>query len=338
MNTFFSTFISGFGDLIKQELPKKLPNLKVNKLLDGLITYQSTSPVIQIKDLRFFNNSFIFLHQFSGDIEFNPSGLIKRLLKEFDFELISIHVPQKQQSFRIVISQENQIISIDKSMLNKLEKRIQQSTRLDVDRSSPDIEFWLLIRREDLVLFGLRISKHTAYKKTLRPGELRPQLAYLLCLLSEPKKRDKVLDPFCGYGAIVLERAKYFPYSQIYAGDKDTKLIQELIRKSKGLEKMEIKKWDALDLKSIPDNSINKIITDPPWGIYEQVGNLTKFYQQMLNEFGRVLIKSGEIIILSSAKSEFESVLKLNSHFNLLNQYHILVSGKKAGVYKLQKF
>jgi len=83
--------------------------------------------------------------------------------------------------------------------------------------------------------------------------------------------------------------------------------------------------------------SIDKIITDPPWGI--SVGtdlNLLDFYSKMLTEFRRVVKTNGRLIILMGNKEIFEKVLKSYfSDFKLEEKYDILVSGKKASVYKL---
>ena len=40
---FFSTFITGFGEVVKSEIPKVLKNIRLELLTDGLIIYQTTS-------------------------------------------------------------------------------------------------------------------------------------------------------------------------------------------------------------------------------------------------------------------------------------------------------
>lgn len=54
----------------------------------------------------------------------------------------------------------------------------------------------------------------------------------------------------------------------------------------------------------------------------------------MLNSFYRVLNPNGVVVLLISEKELFKGLL---DKFNLLEKHDILVSGKKATVYKLKK-
>ncbi len=87
------------------------------------------------------------------------------------------------------------------------------------------------------------------------------------------------------------------------------------------------------------NESIDKIVTDPPWGHFLGKNlNLVDFYTQMLNSFYRVLRHSGLVVILIGERELFENLLSGLSHKLLLTQkYYTLVSGRKAGVYKLKK-
>lgn len=168
-------------------------------------------------------------------------------------------------------------------------------------------------------------------------GELRPELANLLCLISEPQKTDTFLDPFCGFGAIPIERAKNFPFGKVIASDIDLNNINLLKEKTK--QKIQIENWDALNLKEIEDSSIHKIVTDPPWGVYKQEGiDLISFYLKMLKEFYRILKPNGLLVLLTGRKLEIEKIINSSASLFLLEKkYNILVSGKKANVYKFRK-
>ena len=90
---------------------------------------------------------------------------------------------------------------------------------------------------------------------------------------------------------------------------------------------------------SSEDCSVNKIVTDPPWGLYEDVGmEMEGFYDKMMKEMYRVLKTNGIIVILTANKDELEKVLlNFRNKLKILNKYNILVSGKKAAVYKIIK-
>jgi tRNA G10 N-methylase Trm11 len=164
-------------------------------------------------------------------------------------------------------------------------------------------------------------------------------LAHLLCLLSEPGRNDIFLDPFCGSGSLVLERLHSFPYRQILAGDQDPTHVAALRRKTKQQKNIKLEQWDALHLTTVESHSVHKIVTDPPWGFYQDTNvNFTEFYSQMLSEFARVLQPGGLAVVLVGRKAEFEQALiAIAQHLQLRKKYDVLVSGKKAGVYQLAR-
>lgn len=301
MNAYFSTFIPGLGEVIKNQLEKLLKSFSCQLLLDGLIVYQSESSPEEIRKLRFFNNSF----------------LQKKPEEKINLKL--------GKSFRVVFSKENELISVNKERLTKIENKIAKINGLIVDRANPDFEFWFLERREGSKYTGVRLTKHPDYKTVLGKGQLRPELAELLCLISVPNINDIVLDPFARSGAIGMSRKNY-PHKEIISGDINP-------------NNQNIKNIDALNLKGFDNESVNKIITDPPWGI--SVGkdlNLNDFYIKMLNEFWRVLKPNSILVILMGNKEFFENILKnFSGKFILENKYDILVSGKKAGIYKIRR-
>lgn len=90
-------------------------------------------------------------------------------------------------------------------------------------------------------------------------------------------------------------------------------------------------------MKAFENDFISKIITDPPWGLYKDIKNITAFYALMMKEFVRVLKSGGIIVLLTARKNEFEKVLSKHKNLDLLEKYDILVSGKKSAIYKIKK-
>ena len=63
--------------------------------------------------------------------------------------------------------------------------------------------------------------------------------------------------------------------------------------------------------------------------------SVSELYTKMLKEFKRVLTRDGRIVVLTGAKEEFEMALDQESAFELVEKFNMLVSGKKAAIYKL---
>ena len=348
MTTYASTFIPGMGEVVAAALEQALEGVDPLQLLDGLAVYRSDADVAAVRALRFCNNSFVCLMSFDG-LGRNPIAQMSetvladgRLLQR-----LAPYLPRKSVSYRFVASQGNQFVALPQRTRAALERLLSGEPRLRPDHSNPDLEFWLLARREGFGFVGVRLTRHTAYEKTLARGALRPELCHLLCLISEPSATDVVLDPFCGSGAIPLERARAFPYRAVLAGDRDPKHVKSLRSKAQQLRWLQrsqrrnivVGRWDALDLRTFAPESVDKIVTDPPWGFYRGTHtDPAQFHHDMLQEFHRVLRRKGLLALLVGQPRLIESCLRdFAGKLALLKRYDVLVSGKKASVFKIEK-
>lgn len=337
MSSYFSTFTTGFNRVVEKALVGALNDVQIELLTDGLVVYKTAAKLHQIRELKFLNNSFLLLKRFN-QLSLNPiRNIVKSLIKSQEIEeIIRDYYPSKRLKFRIRASIKNHFVAIDKNLLRNLEEKITQTAKnLTVDRGFPDIEFLITIRSEGFGLVGIQFSRRPNYEKTLEKGELYPELAYILCLISEPNKDDICFDPFAGHGSIPAQRLN-FPHKEIRAGEIDRDLQQKLEKKFG--KKVIVDPVDALSLSTVSDNSIDKIVTDPPWGLYETNKDIPEFYALMLKQFHRVLRRDGIIVILTAQKELTENLLgKFEGKLKLEEKYGTLVSGKKAGVYKIRK-
>lgn len=333
MNRFFATFIPGCGEIIRQMLQERLKDVTVSALLDGAVEFETAVPYSDL-NLFCFNNVFSVLHRGQGDLDSYLRGIAQAEIRWEDAR----KNPAKVKTFRLVASKENRLTAM-KGAQSPLERQIAKMTGLRLDKSRPDTEFWLLSRSEGACYFLKRLSRHKAYDKLLHPGELHPELAYMLCWLSAPKHTDAVLDPFCGYGAIPQQRAKRFPFERIYAFDKDEKALklagENLSRKN---PKIILARQDVLSLEDrLGEASIDAVITDPPWGMFEELGGIEGFYRSALTKIDRVLKPGGRLVLLTARKEEFLGAAGAFPALHLSAQYAILVSGKKAGIFVFEK-
>lgn len=340
-NLYYSTFIPGLVEPIKQALIATLPDCRIIVALDGLIVYESNAKVELIKKLPFVTNSFYLIKSFAPGTAANISDMALKVLDDARLELKLPVNYAKRNSFRVITSVANQLVPIDTKLMQKLEGRIGGKTGLRSNRAKPDFEFWLSQRSEGYGFFAFRLSYHKAYDKMLQKGELRPELANVLCRLSEPLPDELFLDPFCGSGAIPIQRAKFFPKGLVIASDIDQQKVRSLKDRAKILDltkRLVVRQDDALNLTRYQNGSIHKIVTDPPWGHFAQLSSpITGFYTQMLTEFARILRPGGRIVILTGETIAFENCLAPVPKLSLVEKFNILLSGKKAGVYVLEQ-
>lgn len=321
-------------------MAKRQDRFKIKLVLDGLILYESDYPEREIRNFRFFNNTFVLLCFFKS-LEPNQRSLESMITsvthsRGLEKELAR-NLPPRRKFFKIVTSLENKTISVAHNLLQGLESKILRIPGLRLDIKSPNLEFLFLLRREGYGFFGVRITYPYDREGRGAKGELRKEIAHIMSILSDPQPKDSVLDPFAGHGSIPLERQTSFPYQAIFAVEHNRHLFEQLKRTLRG-KNIHLIYGDALSLREIKNTSIGKIITDPPWGVFTQTNMpLADFYSNMLKEFLRVLKRNGIIVILIGQTDIFEgAVQKFPGGLELLKKYNLLVSGKKATLYKLR--
>ena len=112
MNVYFSTFITGFGDIVAGELAKRLRGVEIVLLTDGLVIYKTTSSVEEIKKLRFLNNSFVLLKKFDKISEGSIKNILKSLIQDQNLvNIVRQSFPEKNLKFRIRASIKNQFVT-----------------------------------------------------------------------------------------------------------------------------------------------------------------------------------------------------------------------------------
>ena len=331
MAEFISSFITGFQDVVSADLPRRLPGVKILNCYDGLIHYKYDGDSHQLEKIIYFNNTFFVLKTMKGK-GLNFPSLIGALCSSKNYFLVN------KGTFRVRFQQENQFAKVDKNLTRRVEEYVVRNSRLTLDRLSPTNEIWFSIRREGFAFCGELISKREFTEKNLNKGELRPEIAYLMCCYADIQSDDVVLEPFCGYGSIPIQLEKRFACKKIYASDIDKEKINALrpLRQAQGPQEKDIELCcaDVFELAHISDNSIDVIVTDPPWGLWENIEDIEGFYKKMFASFKRVLKAQGKMVILSARTQELEAAAT-SAGLHIKKSLHTLVNGKKATLYCL---
>ena len=330
MSEFISSFTTGFEDIIAKTLPSVLKGADIINVYDGLVHYKYQGNQNNINKVIFFNNSFNVIKFFRGNqANFNNMVSVASSTR-------SSHI-KDNGTFRIRFMRGNQFEKINKQLSQIAEATITKQTKLRLDRLNPSTEFWYVIRNEGYGFYGQLLKKRSSTEKNLNKGELRPEFAYLMCSCVKLSEESVIMEPFAGFGAIPIQIKERFSFHRLIINDIDTDKIKRLQRvfNSKDL-RFCFSSNDALNQASIEDASIDLIITDPPWGYYEEINDIALFYRDMLQEFRRVIKEDGSIVILSARKNEFAEAVDKTDMFGIQKTINTLVNGKKASVYILK--
>lgn len=337
MFTYLSTFISGFSEIIDQIMRREIKDIEIIELSDGAILYRTKIPRAKILKIDFLNNTFIVLKFFSLSKKTSFEKIIKKIIHSP--ELKNMPLPLLQKEFKVFFSRENAFVKIEVTERKRLTDFLTGCFHLVNKPSSQRFnEFWLAERTGNFFALMLRVSN---VKMRAKKGELRSELASFLVYLSDPTPQDRMWDPFAGSGSIPFKRMK-FPYEKIIISDNDQKNINH-IKKGAGnflcpnKGALSIFKYDFIKGEPLHEQ-VTKIITDPPWGIHQEMNDKDAFYFELIQKAHFSLAPGGLMVFLVSRQIDLKKILLCFNHsLSLLKSIEILVSGKKATVYKIIK-
>jgi 23S rRNA G2445 N2-methylase RlmL len=202
-----------------------------------------------------------------------------------------------------------------------------------------DVEFWVTMFPGELLL-TLRLSderlRHREYKVAHLPGSLRPSVAAALGWLSEPSDDDIVLDPLCGAGTVLIERAHLGRYRQLIGGDSNPAML-DAARENVGprYKPIELNSWDATKI-ALEAASVSKVITNLPWGMrHGSHAENRRLYPYLIEEFRRVVRPQG-LIVLLTAETRLMADLMSRGVFRPHKILRVSILGAPAAIYVIR--
>ncbi len=343
---YLCTFAPGLERPVADALREDLRRARTLREWSGLVEVDAAAGAARLRALPYLNNAFALLAHVRSDSGASAARVVRRLLADGRVdELMKRTRPERGRSFRVVFSRENRLESLDPQLRAELERRVQQATGLRPERRGGDCEYWILLRREGDAFFLQRLTRRAATEKDLERGELRPEIANLLCRMSRPTAADRFLDPFAGTGAIALQRAR-LPFRSLTCVDADAERVRRLRRR---LERtrlprhadrraIHVSRGDARELVRVGDGEVDRVVTDPPWGHYAELPEPpARFYTSVLRETRRVLANDGVAVFLIGEGDALVRALEAaESGLSLNGRSDILLSGRPASVLTLR--
>jgi len=329
MAEYISSFTTGFGNIIPGDMPALLPGVRIIKVYDGLVHYRYNGSPDRIAKVIYFNNSYSVIRAFHG-----ASLSFDRMVREVASarHRYGIH----SGTFRIRYSFRNQFVKVDRRLASLAEECVLRHSGLRLDRLNPSTEVWYIIRSEGIGFYAQLLPGARRTEKNLSRGELRPELAYLISRFARIGPADTVMDPFAGCGAIPDQIHQNVRYGHLIASDIDERQVKRMSSLFGRAARVTVRCEDALALPSVADGSVDAIVTDPPWGLFEKIDDIGRFYGDMFASFSRVLKENGSVTVLSAAKREIRSAAD-GQRLELADGLDTLVNGKKAGLFRFVK-
>lgn len=312
---YLGTVSPGLEPVAKAELEAKVPGVQVEEILRGRIIFSCNDPVRSgaspLWHLRSFDNLYSFIARFPVGKYRTELSRITEAIKACDLNVAlsvarewgAVSPADRNRPPKVSVSASRQgrhtysrFEAADAALQALTEgRRFRAGTPQD-----HDYHFRLDVFDKQ-ALFSLKLSPPTFRFRGARDfsrAALRPTVAHGLIWLSKPRPDDVFLDPFCGSGTIVTERAAY-DAAALVASDVSPAVIA--VARRNVPEYVSLQCWDARQI-GMASGSVTAIVTNLPWGNQISIagGQLDSLYVEALIEMKRVPAPGGRAILLTS--------------------------------------
>lgn len=337
----------GLETLAFSEVRARIPDAELLKFARGIALFRTAAGPGNLLELRTVEDVFVTLAHITG-LGHGRDALRVLHSATSNADITSAldvwrRVRKGQPRTWRVVSQKSgahdfRRLDAGEAVSDALRRTLPHSIRHVADNA--DLEFWLWLSESEAFI-GLRLSdatmRHRTYKREHLPASLRPTVAAAMGWLARPTPEDIVLDPLCGAGTILIERALLAPLEQALGGDvrEEAVAIARRNARSAGVKVI----WHVWDARSLPLDaaSVTRIITNLPFG--KQIGapeGNTDLYKKLVNEFGRVLTEDGVLVTLTSNDRLWDSMLR-NADWHIVKKVVLVVLGQPASIFVAER-
>ena len=353
----YAQTMPGAEEIAWLEIKSRLPRVKFGEYVyakeqNGIALFSHAGTLDDLLYLRTVDD--VFLHAFSLDNisrDWRDIRLIAKQVREAEAFKQSLKTVAdfrspggKHTTCRVIARKYGEHQYRRKDVAEAVEAMIRERyrKRYKLVEDNADVEIWVNVLGSR-VLCGIRVSdgtmRHRSYKSVHLPASLRPSVAASMVLLTQPQPDDIFLDPLCGGGTLLAERALMGDYAQVLGGDIDpsrTTASQQIMENIQA-RSFDVRTWDAGELP-LADGSVSAVATNLPFG--KQVGSqqsVRKLYPRVFAEIARVLQPGRRAIVLSSEFDLVKDVVRHQAGLQIVTGYSIAVLGQWGRVYIVRR-
>tara|TARA_B100000029_G_scaffold513694_1_gene614046 strand:- start:557 stop:1555 length:999 start_codon:yes stop_codon:yes gene_type:complete len=277
-----------------------------------------------------FDNGNIIAIEVSKDIKkriaqrFAMTRRISRIVcyyKEQNLEDIlnnisEIEIGSKSFAIRVIDN-----ISSEKEIAKKLGEKISPKNKIDLDKPDVKILYYSNVRSivsiwhlDNETYYNKCLEHHVKYRPFFSPISIHPRIARSMVNLANCSLKNKIVDPFCGTGGILIE------VSSMKMGAIGIDILDKMVDYSNGNLKhynLEAKVRKG-DVEEIQNCDFNAIVTDPPYGISTTTKGegVDELMNRSMILFAQSL-KPKQRLVMAVSKPE----LVKNEKFKIVNQF-----------------
>jgi Putative RNA methylase family UPF0020 len=242
--------------------------------------------------------------------------------------------PRGYGGFRVMFHVDGRLVASSPPARLTLEEAISAATGLRPEPRGNCQEYWVIGRRDWPAMYFAERLPGGKVRPPAQQGSLSWELSALLVSLSRPGPQDVFLDPFAGRGSIVRARLAT-PARKVIFNDRDKSLYRLAVARLGDHAGLVFSHDDGTSMTSVKSAEVSAIVTDPPWGEYdESIGDYAKFTRSIAAEFSRLLNPQGGRLVLLVSRRHTEQLQESLAEvgFGCEPPTGILVNGHPASV------
>ena len=195
---------------------------------------------------------------------------------------------------------------IGRTILKKMLGKLIVDNGGVIGLDDPDITIKVIMSRS--IYIGKQLAASDRKEMTMRrnqhrpfsmPITLSPNSSRALLNMAEMKSGEKIHDPFCGTGGILLEAADLG--ARVFGSDIDERMIRGTEENFNFLNQ----EFEQLSVFDIEDSSasfppMDAVVTDPPYGRSTSTNRegLDELYERMFRAIGDILAEGGRCALI----------------------------------------
>jgi len=338
MTRFLLTTNPGIEDIAKNEVKNKISPTRIYNFFNFPGKF-----VIETSDSNI--NKILKLHSIYHVIKLLGSFEISKLDDIYN-NLIAIDIEdiQNAESFRITSERfgEHDFTSMHV-------QKVAGQAVVDKYRKKVDLKGFDVNLRVDVIgkrcFVGVQLTKESLHKRFEKPfnhpASIKAPLAYAMLILSDIKKGNTLLDPFCGSGTIPIEAALVFGNTiKIHGSDKEEFFIKGARKNAEAAGVGNLIKFRVADARSINEvyKDIDRIVTNPPYGV--RIGK-DKTIKHTIHKFllaaSQSLNDDGRIVMINLRANSIRNIIYKTRKFTVVHERVVESGGLYPHIFVLEK-
>ncbi len=338
---------SGLESLARKEILARYgdrDNLKILKREPQKIVFQFNGNPKDLLEIRTAEHLHIIAKHITGMTRSRQSlTAIRNAISRLNLQDIVNRCRQtgmrlrKRIPFRVICRMSGQR-NFQKRDLQQVVEKVFINRGWQLTRSESGMDILVELHGGDAYI-SIRISKQfwgeRIKKQTRIAHSIKSTIAYGMVALSQPHPNDVFLDPMCGAGTILLERAYSGRYRYLIGGDIATESLDATkVNFGRQHQPRQFFQWEAQKLPIQP-NAVDKIVCNMTinTGTREAVSEISNFLGNALHQFENVLKPRGRMVLLTLDPLQLDKRIRQHNNLRVRQKVNVDVSGKRGRIF-----